>query len=163
MSDTIPASFRIIGGDGQEYGPVDLATLQEWVRQHRVSTSTKAWDSRTGNWQPAAQISELVEALGLAPEPPVVSPAMPRPVPHTNVLAVWSISLAVVGLSCCGCSSFVAIILGIISLSQIKQRHEGGRGLAIAGIAIGIFSILLGALFGLLWAVFRFRLENFGT
>lgn len=163
MSDTIPASFRIIGGDGGEYGPVDLATLREWTRQHRVSTSTKVWDSRTGNWQPATQIPELAEALGIAPEPPVFRPTMSIPAPRTNTLAVWSLSLAIVGLSCCGCSSFLAIIFGAISLSQIKERREGGRGLAIAGIAIGIFSILLGALLGLLWAVFRFRLENFGT
>lgn len=163
MSDTISPSFRIIGGDGQEYGPVELTTLQEWARQRRVAASTKVWDSRTGNWQPAAQIAELAEAFGIAPEPPAVNPVIPSPMPHTNVLAVWSLLLAIVGLSCCGCSSFIAIILGIISLSQIKERHESGRGLAIAGIAVAIFSILLGALVGLLWTVFRFRLESFGT
>lgn len=162
MSDTIPASFRIIGGDGEEYGPVDLATLQEWARQHRISTSTRVWDSRIGNWQPAAQIAELADALGIAPEPPAVRPMTPPPVPRINVLAVWSLSLAIVGLGCCGCSSFVAIILGIISLSQIKERHEGGRGLAIAGVAVGIFSILLNILVGLFWFLCRAHAENFG-
>jgi hypothetical protein len=76
---------------------------------------------------------------------------------------VWSLSVAIVGLGCCGCFSFVAIILGVISLSQIKERHEGGRGLAIAAIAIGIFSILLNTLVGLFWVLCRARAGNFGT
>lgn len=33
--------------------------------------------------------------------------------------------------------SVVGIILGIIALGQIKQSGQEGRGLAIAGIAIG--------------------------
>jgi len=163
MTNATPVSFRIIGGDGQEYGPTDLATLQQWAREGRVVGSTRVWDSRLGDWQPAARIPELAEVLGIAPVPPAVSPAMSATAPRTNTLAVWSLSLAVVGLSCCGCLSIPAIILGAISLSQIKNCGEGGRALAIAGIAIGIFSILLSALCGLLWTIFRLRLVNFGT
>ena len=163
MTNVTPASFRIIGGDGEEYGPADLATLQQWAREGRVAGSTRVWDSRLGDWQPAARIPELAEVLGIAPVPPAVSPAMSATAPRTNTLAVWSLSLAVVGLSCCGCLSIPAIILGAISLSQIKDRGEDGRALAIAGIAIGIFSILLSALCGVLWTIFRLRLVNFGT
>lgn len=161
MTNATPASFRIIGGDGQEYGPTDLAMLQQWAREGRVAGSTRVWDSRIGDWQPAARIPELAEVLGIAPAPPAVSAAPSAAVPPTNTLAVWSLSLAVIGLSCCGCFSIPAIVLGAISLSQIKERREGGRGLAIAGIAIGVFSMLLGVLCGLLWSIFRFRLENF--
>ncbi len=162
MSTPASPTFKIVGGDGKEYGPIDLATLQQWMREGRVAGQTKVWDSRTGNWQPAVQIAELAEAHGIAPEPPAVHPMTPPPVPRTNVLAVWSLSLAIVGLGCCGCSSFVAIILGIISLSQIKERHEGGRGLAIASIAVGIFSILLNTLLGLFWFLCRAHVENIG-
>ncbi|MBI5687106.1 MAG: DUF4190 domain-containing protein [Verrucomicrobia bacterium] len=163
MTDATPVTFRIIGGDGQEYGPVDLATLQEWIRQRRVAAPTKVWDSRTGNWQPAVQIPELAQALGIAPLPPAVIPPLSFAVPRTNTLAVWSLSLAVFGLNCCGCLSVPAIILGAISLSQINTRGEGGRGLAIAGIAIGIFSLVLSLLLGLFWTVFRCRVEGLGT
>jgi len=163
MSAPASPSFKIIGGDGREYGPVDLATLQQWAREGRVAGQTQVRDSRAGHWQPATQVPELAPALGAAPVPPAVGPAMPTAAPATNALAVWSISLAVIGLGCCGCVSIPAVVLGAVSLSQIKARREAGRELAIAGIAIGIFSMLIGALCGLLWTLFRFRLVSFWT
>jgi hypothetical protein len=36
-----------------------------------------------------------------------------------------------------GIFGFVGAILGHFALKQIKQRGQGGRGLAIAGISIG--------------------------
>jgi hypothetical protein len=160
MTDPTPASFRIIGGDGEEYGPVDLATLQEWAGQRRVAASTKVWDSRTGNWQPADRIPELARVFGIASAPPAILMPVSLAGPRTNPLAVWSLSLSVVGLSCCGCLSIPAIILGFIALSQIKQRGDGGRGIAIAGVAIGIFSLLLSVVLGLLWTTFRLHMEG---
>jgi hypothetical protein len=56
--------------------------------------------------------------------------------PRTSTLAI----VALVGAFFC---SPVGIICGIIALGQIKRTGEGGRGLAIAGIAIGAVSILL--------------------
>lgn len=163
MSAPASASFKIIGGDGREYGPVDLATLQQWMSEGRVTGQTQVWDSRAGRWQSAAQVPEMATALGAAPAPPAVVPVMHATAPVTNTLAVWSISLAVVGLGCCGCVSIPAVVLGAVSLSQIKARREAGRELAIAGIAIGVFSMLIGALCGLLWTLFRFRLVSLWT
>ena len=59
MSTPASPLFKIVGGDGKEYGPIDLETLQQWMREGRVAGQTQIWDSRTGNWQPAAQIAEL--------------------------------------------------------------------------------------------------------
>ena len=42
-----------------------------------------------------------------------------------------------VSLTCCGP---VGAILGFVSLGQIKRTGEQGRGMAIAGIVIGILS-----------------------
>jgi hypothetical protein len=41
--------------------------------------------------------------------------------------------------------SIIGVILGIVALNQIKNRHQKGREMAIAGIAIGGVC-LLGAL-----------------
>jgi hypothetical protein len=42
-----------------------------------------------------------------------------------------------------GITSIVAIVLGIIALSQIKAGNGDGRGLAIAGIICGAIVVLL--------------------
>ena len=77
MSTPASPTFKIVGGDGKEYGPIDLVTLQQWMREGRVAGQTQVWDSRTGNWQPAAQIAELAAALGTPSPAPPVAPTVP--------------------------------------------------------------------------------------
>lgn len=57
-------------------------------------------------------------------------PESPQTRPRTNVLAI----IALVGSFFIG---LVGVICGAISLTQIKRTGEKGRGLAIAGIAVG--------------------------
>jgi type II secretory pathway pseudopilin PulG len=52
-------------------------------------------------------------------------------------------TLAIVGLIFSFLAPLIGLILSIIALSDIKKKHEGGRGLAIAGIVIStIFTLL---------------------
>jgi hypothetical protein len=79
MSTPASPTFKIVGGDGKEYGPIDLATLQEWAREGRVAGQTQVWDSRTGQWQPAAQIAEMAAAFSPPPPAPATAPTGPAP------------------------------------------------------------------------------------
>jgi Na+/melibiose symporter-like transporter len=66
------------------------------------------------------------------------------PTPKTNNLAIASLVVSLIGfLPFCGIGSIVGIVLGVIALNQIKQTHEGGQGLAIAGIAVGALTLLI--------------------
>jgi len=47
-------------------------------------------------------------------------------------MAIASLVLGIVWLWWIG--SILALVFGYIALGQIKQRHEGGRGMAIAGV-----------------------------
>ena len=60
----------------------------------------------------------------------------------TNGMAIGSLVASVVGV-CCGIGSIVGIVLGIVAMNQIKQSGEKGHGLAIAGIVVGVLSLLL--------------------
>lgn len=77
MSTPASPSFKIVGGDGKEYGPIDLVTMQQWAREGRIAGSTQVWDSRTGNWQPAAQIAELAAVFSAPPPAPSVDAPAP--------------------------------------------------------------------------------------
>ena len=71
-------------------------------------------------------------------------PAGFGPVPNrTNPLAVWSVVSSIIGLLC-GVGSIIGIALGFVALGQIKRTGQGGHGLAVAGIAIGFVSAVLG-------------------
>lgn len=61
-----------------------------------------------------------------------------------NTLAVVSLATAVTGFG-----AIAGIITGHIALAQIKQSGQAGRGLAIAGLAVGYAGIALGVLMGI--------------
>jgi hypothetical protein len=76
------------------------------------------WLASDGKWYP--------------PQPPVVPSAS-----GTNGLAIASMVLGILGIS------IVAVILGHISLSQIKRSGDTqeGRGFAIAGLVLGYIGL----------------------
>ncbi|MGI8677823.1 MAG: DUF4190 domain-containing protein [Jatrophihabitans sp.] len=57
----------------------------------------------------------------------------------TNGLAIASLVLGILWLYWIG--SILALILGLVARSQIKQRRQPGDGLAIAGIILGIIGV----------------------
>jgi hypothetical protein len=70
---------------------------------------------------------------------------------QTNGLAIASLACSVAGIIpfFFGVSCVVGIILGFVALGQIKRtgRIQRGRGLAIAGIAVGFSLIAIFVLF----------------
>jgi len=89
------------------------------------------------------------------PQQPYVAPQTPQappylPAPPTNVLAIIAfVSVFVL-------PSIVPVILGHISMSQIKRTGEGGRGLALAALIIGYIELAFAVLmiiFLMLWVV----------
>lgn len=56
------------------------------------------------------------------------------PVTRTNGLAIASLVLGILWLFWLG--SLVGLVLGLVALKQIKDRNQGGRGIAIAGVVL---------------------------
>ena len=57
-------TYKIIGGDGVEYGPVAVDELKHWVLDGRVVATTQVWRSDLSRWAPAAKYNELGPELG---------------------------------------------------------------------------------------------------
>jgi uncharacterized RDD family membrane protein YckC len=55
--------YKIIGGDGAEYGPASLEELKAWIGDGRVAGTTQVWRSDLAHWTPAARYAELQQAL----------------------------------------------------------------------------------------------------
>ena len=62
--------YFVTGTDGNEYGPVDLPTLQEWVKDNRVVPSSKIRNVSNGM---VLQASTMPEVSHLFPPAPVPS------------------------------------------------------------------------------------------
>ena len=67
-------------------------------------------------------------------------PISQPPDPGTNGLAVASLVVGIVGLFFC--FGALGIILGNIANHQIAESGQAGRGMATAGIILGILAIL---------------------
>jgi hypothetical protein len=106
-------TFKVIGNDGQEYGPADLATVPAWVAQGRIAASTRVQAAGTTEWKPASAFPELGAGVPTNPPPlqprATTSPGSTRPTlsaklrPETARLAPgsrlpWAVSVLVVGL-----------------------------------------------------------------
>ena len=57
------STYKIIGGDGREYGPASLDELRAWVLDGRVLVFTLVWSSGTELWKPAIELGELESEL----------------------------------------------------------------------------------------------------
>jgi len=84
-------AYWIIGKDGGNYGPADLATLRRWVAEHRVVATTPVAESEAGPWRDASLVPELATAFGVAPDdgtPPPSAPTPPHAFPPTTPQAL---------------------------------------------------------------------------
>jgi len=62
-----------------------------------------------------------------------------QPSRGTNGFAIASMVLGIIWIYWIG--SVLAIIFGFIAYSQIKERNQGGRGMATAGLILGFIGI----------------------
>ena len=63
--------YRILGSDGNEYGPVSTDQLGQWICENRVNGETRV-QGEDGAWRLLREVPELVVLL----QPPVVAPPL---------------------------------------------------------------------------------------
>lgn len=153
--------YRIIGGDGQIYGPVTAETIREWIASRRATSNTQVQAEGSTEWKKLGELAEFKDALPSVPSvsatgvPPQIQgfdgtrPSGTMPGAPTSGLAVTSLVLGIMG-----CMAPVGLVLGIIALVRINksQGRLGGHGLAIGGICVSavMFLFVLPVLAGLL-------------
>ena len=62
--------------------------------------------------------------------------------PSTSGMAIASLVCSLAGIVICGIPAVLGVIFGFVGLSQTKDGARNGRGLAIAGLVIGILVVL---------------------
>lgn len=69
--------------------------------------------------------------------------------PQNNKKALWSMILGIVGLVCCGLLAGIpALVLGSMAKKEIDASGgaQTGRGMATAGVVLGIIAIVVSVL-----------------
>jgi hypothetical protein len=170
------AIYKIIGEDGQEYGPATGEQIRQWIAEGRVEHRTPVFVDGAKDWNFVGLLPEFAGCFAASGAPPTIAPPPPGisaagRMAKTNAYAQAGMIFGILSLTCCCCGfpfGILGLVFSFIGLSQINanpQLHEG-RGMAIAGLILSILSLLLGAgsmLFNLatshphiLWSIGRF-------
>lgn len=154
--------YKIIGGDGNEYGPVDLEQIKQWIQDGRAGAQTKVQPEGATEWQTISQIPELAALLGSAPPseaPPSLGAMRVAGVSAGDALqmvqgpAIGLIVTAVIGFLAC-VAGILLNLLGVTAGAMEGEGQEamvgmlsGGVGIAqsLLGLVLSVV-ILLGAL-----------------
>jgi hypothetical protein len=82
--------FKIIGGDGRQYGPVTAEQVREWIAAGRANGQTQIQREGETDWKPLSSFDEFADALSAKPPVQLTTPALPPPpssAPDPNALA----------------------------------------------------------------------------
>ena len=146
---------------GQQYGPVELVVVREWLTEGRLRPSDLVWTEGMASWQPAASVPELGGAaapFAQGPPPPAFpgslypAPAQWRKPHRANTILVFGI----LGLVVCVLFGVAAWVMGNNDLKEMEAGIMDPSGLdttktgRLLGM-IGTILALVGAGAGLLF------------
>jgi len=167
--------YRIIGADGNQYGPISADQLRQWIAEGRANAQTKVLAEGTTEWKPLSEFPEFfpsTSAPGAMPPPPSPAPGIPTMQPlgsygypgaaeQANGPAIGLIVVAIVGFLAQAFSLVWRLFFSAVAAAQSNQPDWvtmfSGTG-AIIGSILGILSSVL-VLFG---GLKMKRLESYG-
>lgn len=147
--------YKILGGDGKEYGPISADVLRQWIAEGRANAQTQV-QPEGGAWIALGQLPEFFLSFNSNPAPGgapgTISPGTSA-APANNMVGLigFILSLSSLPLLCCcyglplNIAGIVCSAIGLVQIRNAPERHSG-RGLALTGLIVGIVSVILGIL-----------------
>ena len=150
--------YKILGGDGNEYGPVSADTLRQWVREGRANALTQVKPEGAGQWQALSSITELTDIFGATADAPPTIGALPAGrAPAASgalhdgdyeldimgcVSRAWAVLTANFWLAVGGSAIYLLIIGGLAGFAQIPFV-----GMVFSLVSLLITGPLMGGLY----------------
>jgi TM2 domain-containing membrane protein YozV len=116
--------YKIIGADGQQYGPVNIDQIRRWIAEGRVRPESLVQAEGSPDWKPLTAFPELAAAW-IATPPTMMPPAAPPLASTANPRASNKLPAGICG-----------IILGGIGVHKFILGYTG------AGIIMLLVSVL---------------------
>jgi len=147
-------NYKVIGGDGNEYGPISADQVRAWLAEGRLTGQSKIQAEGNVNWHPLAIYPELTGDLAASLATPVATDPEPRPAEpaaRTSGMAVTALVMGIVTMTlgwCCWIGFItgpLGIVFSIVSIGQVKRNPKlmRGKGMAITGLILSGVGLLL--------------------
>jgi TM2 domain-containing membrane protein YozV len=118
--------FKIIGADGQQYGPVSVEQLRRWIAERRANAQTLVQPEGAQEWKALGTFPEF--AADLQPVPPLFGATPPLGAPAPAGVSARASSKVAAGI--CG------ILLGSLGIHKFILGYSG------AGLIVLLVTIL---------------------
>lgn len=135
------ATYKVIGGDHREYGPVNADEVRQWINDGRLNAESPVWAEDGTEWKPLATFPEFSAALGRHTVPPPFRAAPINPTEWASQILAREPELRLGECLSSGVSFFTAnagFVLGAVSLAWLLNL------MAFIPIIGGILHLLLG-------------------
>jgi TM2 domain-containing membrane protein YozV len=107
--------YKIIGTDGQQYGPVNAEQLRRWIAESRVNAQTLIQPEGAQEWRALSAFPEFVAELRPAP-PPFSAVPPPAVAPPSAISARASNKIA---------AGIFGILLGALGIHKFILGYTG--------------------------------------
>ena len=159
-------TYKILGADGKQYGPVTFEQLQAWIKEGRIAADTQLLRSDVGQWRQASSYTEL--ALPAASSPVPTAAPIPVPVEVSGGAVVsperfeiekrvksggswyfWIAGLSMVNSVIAFSGGGGGFVIGL-SITQVIDAALAGKGgnARLLGLLLGLLAAGIFALFG---------------
>lgn len=117
MGEQVEVGYKIWAVDDVVYGPVDLPTLTEWVKDERVLAETWVFLCHQSKWSQAGQIQELRLAFNTVL--PGSAPAAPAPL----IAGIRPGALRRVKILCEMTDQQLGLFASFMEVENVRQFH----------------------------------------
>jgi TM2 domain-containing membrane protein YozV len=89
--------YKIIGADGQQYGPIGADQIRQWIAEKRANTHTLAQSEGSTEWKPLISFPEFTFIFQAAPPSYIATGSNPR-ASNKIVAGIFGILLGGLGI-----------------------------------------------------------------
>lgn len=147
--------YRIIGGDGQEYGPVSAGEVRQWLTEGRLNAQSRIRPEGATDWTTVGALPEFAASVGPAPMM-TGSVVPPTSAPGGREAALAGVKGPAIGMIVSCALGMAFTLMGRVmnfargpqdlsqlppELARLVRSLEGP-----AGIAMELLSLAMGAL-----------------
>jgi hypothetical protein len=120
--------YKILGGDGKEYGPVSTDTLNQWINEGRANAQTQVQAEGATGWTALGQLPEFTGAFNVPPPPgaPGTIAAGAGALPPGVKIPNYLVQSILVTLCCCLPLGIVAIVYSAQVNSKLSVGDVAG-------------------------------------
>ena len=88
--------YKILGSDGNEYGPLSTEKIKQWISEERVEKKTPVLPDGASDWVFLSSLPEFTEAFAAREKSGTAAPAKKRR--WRMVVGIGLVLLAVIGV-----------------------------------------------------------------